>query len=155
MQPPRNGSRTRSLLVQQGWAGVGNGAYAWNACCSYPQDPTGGLPAAAPLPLTAQRAGAVGLNHYCQLVNEGMACFYKANGTKVTGFPKFISSVWSGSVALHVAVAALSCTARFPDRCATDDSGDPQIRYDAVAERWIISQFAISVSPYLQCVAGR
>ena len=42
----------------------------------------------------------------------------------------------------------------FGGRCQTDNSGDPVIRFDAAAQRWVVSQFAInSTSPDFECVA--
>src|SRR5262249_50260461 len=34
-----------------------------------------------------------------------------------------------------------------------NNDGDPVVVYDRVADRWIISQFSVSTTPYLQCVA--
>ena len=31
--------------------------------------------------------------------------------------------------------------------------GDPVVVYDRIADRWIVSQFSVSTTPYLQCVA--
>lgn len=38
-------------------------------------------------------------------------------------------------------------------RCATDNSGDPIVLFDKQAQRWLLTQFAVSKSPYLECVA--
>jgi len=38
-------------------------------------------------------------------------------------------------------------------RCASDNSGDPIVLYDKQNQRWIFTQFAVSKSPYYQCIA--
>jgi hypothetical protein len=38
-------------------------------------------------------------------------------------------------------------------RCASDNSGDPIVLYDKQNQRWIFTQFAVSTSPYYQCIA--
>ena len=84
--------------------------------------------------------GAVGPSHYVQVVNTDLAIFSKT-GTVLYG-PVPINTLWSG----------------FGGLCQTDNDGDPTVRYDQLAGRWIISQFAVtgadgSSVPYLQCVA--
>ena len=41
----------------------------------------------------------------------------------------------------------------FGGPCETDNDGDPVVVYDKAADRWIISQFAVTAAPYYQCVA--
>jgi hypothetical protein len=79
--------------------------------------------------------GAVGPNHYVQTVNVAYAIFDKS-GNVLLG-PSPIKTLFSG----------------FGGECEKDNDGDPIVLYDADADRWIISQFAISGSPYYQCVA--
>ncbi len=84
--------------------------------------------------------GDVGPNHYIQTVNSSFAIFNKS-GTAVYG-PVALNTLWSG----------------FGGLCQTDNDGDPVVLYDPIADRWLISQFAItsangSSAPYLQCVA--
>ncbi len=38
-------------------------------------------------------------------------------------------------------------------RCASDNSGDPIVLYDKQNKVWIFSQFAVSTTPYYQCIA--
>src|SRR5262249_34459873 len=41
----------------------------------------------------------------------------------------------------------------FGGGCEANNDGDPVVAYDQFADRWIISQFSVSSTPYLQCVA--
>ena len=79
--------------------------------------------------------GDVGPNHYVQVVNTDLAVFDK-NGVPIYG-PVPINTLWSG----------------FGGGCQTNNDGDPTVLYDPMADRWIISQFSVSTTPYLQCVA--
>jgi len=80
--------------------------------------------------------GAVGATQYVQVVNVGFAVFDKATKNVVYG-PAPTSTLWSG----------------FGGQCQTANDGDAVVVYDKVANRWIISQFAVGTTPYLQCVA--
>jgi hypothetical protein len=55
----------------------------------------------------------------------------------VSGFPKQGNVLWQG----------------FGGRCQSDNDGDPIVQYDQLADRWILTQFAVSSTPYTQCVA--
>ena len=84
--------------------------------------------------------GAVGPNHYVQIVNTDYAVFDKS-GAAVFG-PVTINTLWSG----------------FGGLCQTDNDGDPTVRYDRMADRWIIQQFAVTganggSTPFLECFA--
>src|SRR5439155_6706618 len=79
--------------------------------------------------------GAVGPNHFVEIVNESFAIFNKS-GTPVYG-PVRTNTVWSG----------------FGGGCQSNDDGDATVEYDRLADRWIISQFSVSTTPFLQCVA--
>src|SRR2546430_2184640 len=79
--------------------------------------------------------GAVGPNHYVETVNTSFAIFNKS-GTPIYG-PVPINQVWSG----------------FGGGCQTNNDGDPTAVYDGIADRWIISQFSVTTTPYLMCVA--
>ncbi|WP_218081999.1 hypothetical protein [Anthocerotibacter panamensis] len=82
--------------------------------------------------------GAVGLNHYFQWVNLSFA-IYNKSGTRLVG-PAAGSSLWSG----------------FGGPCQTSNDGDPVALYDHLADRWMVSQFALPnfpVGPYYQCIA--
>jgi hypothetical protein len=78
--------------------------------------------------------GDIGPNHYVQIVNISMTVFSRA-GQKMMG-PVDTSAVWTG----------------FNGACAQTNDGDATVRYDHIADRWVISQFSIE-SPFYQCVA--
>src|SRR5467141_1661758 len=79
--------------------------------------------------------GDVGPNHYVQTVNTDFA-IYNKSGTLLYG-PAPINTLWSG----------------FGGGCQTNNDGDPTVVYDRIANRWVVSQFSVSTTPYLQCVA--
>jgi hypothetical protein len=84
--------------------------------------------------------GAVGPNHYVEMVNLTFAVYDKA-GTRLAG-PSAIGDLWAGFA--------------IPD--CTDASGDPVVLYDRQADRWILSQFTTSglantTLPFYNCVA--
>src|SRR5690349_174219 len=89
--------------------------------------------------------GDVGPNHYVQWVNLRYAVYTLTRDASnnitgfnlVSGFPKQGNTLWSG----------------FGGRCQTDNDGDPIVQYDQLADRWILTQFAVSATPYTQCVA--
>jgi hypothetical protein len=89
--------------------------------------------------------GDVGPNHYVQWVNLRYAIYtLTRDGSNqitgfniVPGFPKNGNVVWQG----------------FGGRCQSDNDGDPIVQYDQLADRWILTQFAVSGTPYTQCVA--
>ncbi len=78
--------------------------------------------------------GDVGPNHYVESVNISFAVFSKT-GQPLYG-PAAIDTVWSG----------------FGGPCETSNDGDPLVKYDAAADRWILSQFAIT-SSQVECIA--
>ena len=67
---------------------------------------------------------------------ESFAVFDKATGAKLLG-PVAGNTLWSG----------------FGGGCQTNNNGDPVVQYDKLANRWVMSQFSVSTTPYLQCVA--
>ncbi len=79
---------------------------------------------------------AVGSTQIVQWVNVQFAVFDKATGAKVYG-PVNGNTLWAG----------------FGGGCETNNDGDPIVQYDALANRWIMTQFSVSTTPYLQCVA--
>jgi len=79
---------------------------------------------------------SVGATQVVQWVNESFAVFDKSTGALVMG-PKAGNSLWSG----------------FGGGCATNNDGDPIVKYDQIAGRWVFTQFSVSTTPYLQCVA--
>ncbi len=81
--------------------------------------------------------GAVGATQYVQWVNESFAVFDKTTGVIVTGFPKAGNTLWAG----------------FGGGCEANNDGDPIVQYDKFANRWVLTQFSVTTTPYLQCVA--
>ena len=81
--------------------------------------------------------GAVGATQYVQWVNESFAVFDKTTGAIAPGFPKAGNAVWAG----------------FGGGCQANNDGDPVVQYDKAANRWVLSQFSVSTTPFLQCVA--
>ena len=89
--------------------------------------------------------GDVGPNHYVQWVNLRYSIYTLTRDPSnnitafnlVPGFPKQGNVVWQG----------------FGGRCQSDNDGDPIVQYDQLADRWILTQFAVSARPYTQCVA--
>ncbi len=81
--------------------------------------------------------GAVGTTQYFQWVDDAYAIFSKATGQTLVG-PMPGNTLWSG----------------FGGACATDNDGQPTVNFDKLANRWVVSQYAMSSgAPYLQCVA--
>src|ERR1700682_5155598 len=81
--------------------------------------------------------GDVGPNHYVQTVNQSLMIWNKS-GTALYG-PVAINSLFAG----------------FGGNCQVDNDGDPIVLYDSIADRWFISQFAVTNpgANYLQCIA--
>ena len=81
--------------------------------------------------------GDVGPNHYVQTVNQDLMVWSKS-GTKLHG-PLPINSLFQSLGGL----------------CAADNDGDPVVLYDQAADRWFISQFAVTNPDpnYHQCIA--
>ncbi|MFZ0544170.1 MAG: hypothetical protein WAM60_01945 [Candidatus Promineifilaceae bacterium] len=78
--------------------------------------------------------GAVGPNHYVEMVNEHYA-IYDKTGSVVQG-PAPINTIWSG----------------FGGPCENDNDGDPVAIYDHLADRWVLSQFAVTTGAH-ECIA--
>ena len=89
--------------------------------------------------------GDVGPNHYVQWVNLRYSVYTLTRDANneitgfniVPGFPKNGNVVWQG----------------FGGRCQSDNDGDPIVQYDQLADRWVLTQFAVTARPYTQCVA--
>lgn len=82
--------------------------------------------------------GAPGTTQYVQWVNSGYEVFDK-KGNKVLG-PVAGNSFWTG----------------FGGECAAENNGDPIVRFDAAAQRWVVGQFALGpnfTGPFFECVA--
>ena len=82
--------------------------------------------------------GDVGATQYVQWVNLKFAVFDKASGALVYG-PVNGNTLWSG----------------FGGPCSTSNDGDPLVQYDQLANRWVLTQFAVpgGSAGYHQCVA--
>jgi len=87
----------------------------------------------------ADPVGAVGPNHFIQMVNISFQVFDK-QGNSLAG-PFNINSLWNN----------------FGGPCQTRNDGDPYVLYDHLADRWVLSQFAIpngfATPPTHQCIA--
>lgn len=80
--------------------------------------------------------GDIGPNHYVQMVNAMIAVFDKQTGVPLLG-PIDNNTIWGG----------------FGGDCAVTNDGDPIVKYDQFADRWLVSQFSVSGSQLLECVA--
>ncbi|HPA52978.1 MAG TPA: carboxypeptidase regulatory-like domain-containing protein, partial [Thermoanaerobaculia bacterium] len=85
--------------------------------------------------------GEIGKDHYIQWINLVFAIWDKAGNKVYPPQPGPAGAagnvLWSG----------------FGGRCETDNSGDPITLWDPLAERWVMSQFAVDSTPFTQCVA--
>jgi hypothetical protein len=83
----------------------------------------------------------VGSNHYILAVNSSFA-IYSKSGAQLAAFTE--DSLWSGSNA---------------GPCDGNSQGDPVVLYDAIADRWVLTNFAFAivsgnpVSPFYECIA--
>ena len=82
-----------------------------------------------------QRAPS-GATQYVQWVNTSFAIFNKSNGALIAG-PTAGNTLWSG----------------FGGGCQSNNDGDPIVAYDKLSQRWVFSQFSVTTTPYLQCIA--
>jgi hypothetical protein len=82
--------------------------------------------------------GAVGPNHYVQMVNSHFAIYSKTGA--VVSPPKAINMLWSSTP---------------NSTCATHNNGDPIVLYDQLADRWLLSQFTVQTGTenYAECIA--
>jgi len=90
-----------------------------------------GIPATGWVP--PDTVGDIDPNHYIQAVNISFAIYDRAGNTLVGPSP--INALFTG----------------FGGPCETTNNGDPIVRYDELADRWLVSQFAIGA--HIQCVA--
>ncbi|MBI4893508.1 MAG: hypothetical protein HY821_23000 [Acidobacteria bacterium] len=89
--------------------------------------------------------GDLGPNHYVQWVNLRYAVYTLSRDSSnlitsfnlVPGFPKNGNTIWQG----------------FGGPCESYNDGDPIVQYDQANNRWILTQFAVSATPYTQCIA--
>ncbi|MBI3811886.1 MAG: DUF11 domain-containing protein [Nitrospirae bacterium] len=83
--------------------------------------------------------GDVGPNHYVQWVNLAFAIWDKTGAPPIYG-PAAGNTLWTG----------------FGAPCETSNDGDPIVQYDQLADRWLMSQFALPNypnGPFHQCIA--
>ncbi len=81
--------------------------------------------------------GAAGATQYVQWVNTSFAVFDKQTGAPIYG-PVTGDTLWAG----------------FGGPCEANNDGDPIVKYDRAAGRWIFSQLAATGGPpFYQCVA--
>jgi hypothetical protein len=80
--------------------------------------------------------GTVGATQYVQWVNTSFAIFNKTTGALIAGATTG-NALWAG----------------FGGGCQTNNDGDPVVVYDKLAQRWVFSQFSVTTTPFLQCVA--
>jgi len=88
--------------------------------------------------LPPDTVGDIGPNHYVQMVNLSFA-IYDRNGTKLYG-PVNSNTLWQN----------------FGGPCETTNDGDPVVLYDHLADRWIMTQFALPRyprGPFYECIA--
>ena len=78
--------------------------------------------------------GDIGPNHFVQMTNLSFA-IYNRTGTLLYG-PALNNTLWAG----------------FGGACQTQNSGDPIVLYDPLADRWLLTQFT-AAAPYMDCVA--
>ncbi len=91
--------------------------------------------------------GAVGPNHFVQWVNLSFAVYSKGDAAtplRLLYGPAAGNTLWHG----------------FGGACETTNSGDPIVRYDHAADRWVMSQLAVPNSflgllfaPFYECIA--
>ncbi len=86
--------------------------------------------------------GAVGPNHYIQQVNSLWAIYDKDGA--LLGGPWKNNVLWDNS--------------NTGDACELTNNGDPIVLYDQLADRWLISQFALpniatNAGPFYECIA--
>ncbi|MEZ4701271.1 MAG: PKD domain-containing protein [Rhodothermales bacterium] len=79
--------------------------------------------------------GDVGPNHYVQWINLVSEIFDK-NGNTIMG--PFAGNLYFQGLG---------------GDCEANNDGDPVVLYDESADRWLVSQFAVTASPYSMCIA--
>lgn len=81
--------------------------------------------------------GAAGSSQFVETVNLAFAVYDKTTGRKLYG-PAAINTLWSG----------------FGGPCQNNNDGDPIVLYDHLANRWVLSQFAVTGGPpFYECIA--
>jgi hypothetical protein len=80
-------------------------------------------------------SGAAGPSQYVEVANTDLAVYSKT-GTALLG-PEATNTLWSG----------------FGGGCETNNNGDGTVLFDTLSQRWVVQQFSVSTTPYLDCVA--
>jgi hypothetical protein len=78
---------------------------------------------------------AVGSSDVFEISNSEIQIFTKSGGSLYG--PVTTNTLWSG----------------FGGGCQSNDDGDGTVVYDQLAGRWIVQQFSVSTTPYMECVA--
>jgi hypothetical protein len=81
-------------------------------------------------------SGAVGPNHYVQVVNGGIAIWDKTGKSVMA--PKRIDTLWA------------TYTGSTGDRCATENDGQSTVLFDRYTHRWLITQLSLPNKPQNQ-----
>jgi hypothetical protein len=79
--------------------------------------------------------GAAGPTQYTELVNSEIAVYSKTGAPLLA--PRATNTLWSG----------------FGGGCQTNNDGDGTVLFDTLSQRWVVQQFSVSTTPYLECVA--
>ncbi len=79
--------------------------------------------------------GAAGSTQYMEMANTEIAVYSKTGSVLLS--PRATNTIWSG----------------FGGGCQTNNDGDGVVLWDWNAQRWVVSQFSVSTTPYLECVA--
>jgi len=74
--------------------------------------------------------GDVGPEHYVQAINTSVGIYQKSDGTQLAAFT----------------FNTLMSQGNFGNLCDTNNFGDPVVLYDSFEDRWILSDFAFSVT---------
>lgn len=85
-------------------------------------------------------SGGVGKTQFVQWVDPDLAIFDKITGQIAPGFPKPGNAIWAG----------------FGGACETSNSGTPNVKFDQLANRWVLTRQAYNNSdtgPFYQCIA--
>jgi hypothetical protein len=80
--------------------------------------------------------GEVGPNHYVQMVNVSFAVYDKSGN--ILKADTLFTDLFAGSGLTY---------------CSSQNDGDPVVVWDSLADRWLLSQFAVSTSPEHMCIA--
>jgi hypothetical protein len=96
---------------------------------------TANIPILGGIPIPPDPVGDVGPTQYVEMVNTAWAVYSKT-GSLLLG-PLSLASIWAGF--------------EVPD--CEDNSGDPIVLHDQLANRWILTQFTTLGPTYYNCVA--